>query len=89
MPRFFFKVADADAAQSPSLDLPNVGAARVEAVKAASRILSDYPDDFWETGGDWQMTVTDDRGLTLFTLIFYATNAPAGAACSMNRGRVS
>ena len=84
MPRFSFRVSEAKDPRPAFLDLPNLNAARVEAVKAACTLLGDSPDDFWSSGGDWQMTVTDERGLTLFTLIFYAANAPAGSAGSFN-----
>lgn len=77
MPRFFFKMVDSSIAQPLSAELPNLKAARAEAVKAACRILTEYPDDFWSNGADWQMTVTNEIGLALFTLIFYATDAPA------------
>lgn len=77
MPRFFFKVADSRIAQPLSAELPNLKAARAESVKSACRILAEYPEDFWSSGSEWQMTVTDETGLTLFTLIFYAADAPA------------
>lgn len=84
MPRYVFKVADGNGAQPPTLELPDIRSARAEAVKAACRILSDDADRFWAQGGDWQMTVANGQGLMLFTLIFYATNAPAASGPAMN-----
>jgi hypothetical protein len=77
MPRFFFRVADSRIPQPMSAELPNLRAVRLESVKSACRILAKYPEDFWSSGSEWQMTVTDEAGLTLFTLIFYAAEAPA------------
>ena len=34
------------------------------------------PDRFWSTG-EWNCTVRDENGLTLFVLHFFATGAPA------------
>lgn len=84
MPRFSFRVPEARVPEPAFLDLPSLEAARVEAVKAACTLLANSPDEFWSSGGDWQMTVTDERGLTLFTLIVYAANAPAGSPGSFN-----
>jgi hypothetical protein len=78
MPRFLFNVTDDGVLSPQCLDLPDLKAARCEAVKAACTTLMQCSEGFWENGGDWQMTVTDERGLTLFTLIFYAADAPAG-----------
>ena len=35
-------------------------------------------DEFWERR-DWQMTVSDESGLQLFSLTFFATDAAAVA----------
>lgn len=84
MPRYVFDIAPGGGAEAPSLELPDIGSARAEAVKIACKRLSDDPREFWALGGDWQMTVADEHGLRLFSLIFYATNAPAAAGASMN-----
>ena len=84
MPRYVLKVADGNSAQPPTLELPDIRSARAEAVRAACRILSNDADGFWAEGGDWQMTVANEQGLTLFTLMFYATNAPVASGTAMN-----
>jgi hypothetical protein len=84
MPRYVFEVAGRNGAQPPALELPNIQSARGEAVRAACKLLSAEADGFWTQGGDWQMTVSNEHGLTLFTLIFYATNAPVASATGMN-----
>ena len=79
MPIYHFNVRDGSNIPDPDgTELPNVQAARVEAVKLAGRLLLDEPDTFWE-GSDWHVEVTNDRGLILFRLDFMATEAAAAA----------
>ncbi|MGI8706496.1 MAG: DUF6894 family protein [Sphingomicrobium sp.] len=58
------------------VDLPDLATAKCEAVRYAGRLLCDQASEFWDRG-DFLMTVTDDQGLTLFTLQFNAFEAPA------------
>ena len=58
------------------MELPNLATAKCEAVRYAGRLLCDGAREFWDTG-DFMMTVTDEKGLTLFTLQFSAVEAPA------------
>jgi len=77
MPRYHFNVRDGQ--NYPDLqgsELADISAARIEAVKFAGQLLSDGAERFW-SGDEWVMTVTNDRGLTLFTLTFLATLSPA------------
>ena len=53
-----------------------VDAARIEAVRRIGRLLAEEAARFW-TGDDWTMEVTDSTGLTMFSLRFMATDAPA------------
>ena len=78
MPRFVFNVMGDVQPNAMAVDLPNMNAAREEALKTACGILAERTSDFWENGGEWQMTVADERGMTLFLLTLYATDAPAG-----------
>jgi len=48
----------------------------MEALRFASGLLADAKPNFW-TGEEWTMRVTDDADLTLFTLMFVATNSAA------------
>ena len=50
--------------------------ARVEAVQRIGRLLAEQAARFW-TGDEWSMEVTDQTGLTLFTLVLIASNSPA------------
>jgi hypothetical protein len=79
MPIYHFNVRDGSDIPDPDgTELPNIPAARVEAVKLAGRLLLDEPNTFWE-GSDWHVEVTNDRGLILFRLDFMATEAAAAA----------
>jgi len=77
MPEFFFHIQDGTS--TPDLDgveLKDISDAKCEAVKMAGRIICDASKEFWDRA-EWQMTVTDDSGLTLFILDFVGTEAPA------------
>jgi hypothetical protein len=58
------------------LDLRSIREARREAARIACEAITNSPDVLWQTG-EWQLTVTDDRGLNLFSLLILATDAPA------------
>jgi hypothetical protein len=58
------------------MECPTLGHARIEAVRRVGRLLEEEAARFW-TGDDWTMDVTDATGLTMFSLRFMATNAPA------------
>lgn len=77
MPRYHFNIHDGeDLPDLEGVELPDLVAARVEAVRISGECLRDHAVKFWD-GHEWQMEVTNDRGLTLFTLTFYATDAPS------------
>ena len=77
MPRYHFNVADGrDYPDLQGTELPDLAAARREALRFTSALLGEVESRFWD-GHDWQMTVTDPGGITLFTLAFVATDAPA------------
>ncbi len=72
MPRYYFHVTDG---RVPTIDddgtvLPNVGAARREAIKAAGGMLASGEADGMLRGMPWHMTVADDSGKTVFSLSF-------------------
>lgn len=82
MPRYFFHVCDGGSYEDlQGTELPNLEAARKEAVRFSGALLIDHSTEFWNTG-QWQMRVTDDANLTLFQLTFYATDAPAAGGFS-------
>ncbi len=77
MPRFHFNVLDGS--DNPDLDgaeLEDIPAARRYAVRYFGELLLGDPSTFW-SGEEWKMDVTDDTGLTLFSLHLIAIDAPA------------
>ncbi|HVF92884.1 MAG TPA: hypothetical protein VM900_01065 [Sphingomonas sp.] len=80
MPRYYFHVDDgAGHTDDDGHELPDIATAKCEAVKYAGDLICEAHATFWDRG-DWQMTVSDDDGLTLFTLIFAGYDAPATVA---------
>ncbi len=77
MPRFHFNVYDG--VSSPDKDgteLPDWDAARVQAIAYAGEILKDTSQRL-AVGEQWNMEVTDERGLVLFRLDFSVMEAPS------------
>ncbi len=56
-------------------ELPDLQAAREEAVALAGALLKEASEKFW-SGEQWHMDVTDGNGLVLFRLDFSATQHP-------------
>lgn len=79
MARYFFHVHDGkDFEDLQGTELPDIRAARREAVRFACALLADDAGEFWDHG-EWKLRVTDDRQLTLFELLFISIEAPATA----------
>ena len=78
MPRYFFNVHDGQpplAQDPPDRDgtlLPDLEAARSQAVTLAGEMLKDLDGRFW-SGTDWRLRVTDEQGATVCTLRFSGT----------------
>lgn len=80
MPRFFFHVDNGEfVPDHVGTDLPDVNAARMEAVRAAGEMINDAKESFWEHLTPWLMHVTDVDKRLQFTLEFVA-KVPSGAA---------
>lgn len=78
MPRYFFHIDDGVSIPDPiGTELPDLTAARFEAVRASGAILEDLDGDFWKSGSPWVMAVTDESGHLLFSLHFSAA-IPSG-----------
>ena len=76
--RFYFNIAGAVAdPDDEGLDLPNVAAARIEAVRFAAEYLRDRPEVAW-LGDEFRVEVTREDRLILFTFIAIGVDAPAG-----------
>jgi len=78
VPRFFFHIEGGSALEDDAegFDLMNIAEAKCEAVRFAGRLICDAASTFWDVG-DFHMTVSDERGLTLFELRFVGTEAPS------------
>ena len=77
MTRYFFNVEDSvGSPDDEGTELEGLATAKCEAVKLAGRVIIDAARSFWEKG-DWKMTVTDESGLLLFSLLFVGVEAAA------------
>lgn len=80
MASFHFQVrTDTHVYLSEAADLPGQNEARIEAARRIGLLLTEHAKQIW-ADEDWQMDVTDNTGLILFTLHISAMNAPAGTA---------
>lgn len=74
--RYFFNIRNGGTAPLPQcFDLSSIQEVRREVVKLACAAIGDDPDEFWHTR-EWQLTVTNESGLNLLTLLVLATDAP-------------
>jgi len=77
MPRYHFNIDDGKSSpDSEGRELENLQVAKCEAIKLAGREICEVAGEFWDRS-EWSMAVTNDQGLTLFTLLIVATEAPA------------
>ncbi|MGK6325344.1 DUF6894 family protein [Sphingomonas sp. DT-51] len=76
MPRFRFTIRD-DKGEigNKVVDLPNLSAAKTQAVEEASRALAIVDGSFW-ADGHLQIDVTDESGLILATLMTSGFESP-------------
>jgi hypothetical protein len=79
VPRFYFHTEDGQLLRDRvGVDLPNLDAARNEAVRAFCEILKERSCEFW-ADGVFRMVVVDGDALTLFVIEVTATAAPVVA----------
>jgi len=77
MPGFIFSLADAhDGWDGETVQLPDVQAAKCVAIKLIADTLCNHPQAFWDAESH-QVTVSDERRLTLFIIDISATTSPA------------
>ena len=79
MPRYFFHTnhpAERTVQDNVAMDFDSVHAAKCEAVVYAGQLLCDAGEHFWD-GADFELTVTDGRGLILFSMRIVGIEAPA------------
>lgn len=77
MPRFNFEVrTPTHVMLTEGADLPDTTAARVEAARRVGQLLHEHANQLW-TDENWQMDVTDGRGLILYVLNISAMRSAA------------
>ena len=78
MPRYFFHIEGCPR-DDEGVEVETLAQAKCEAVDMAGRLICEESNTFWEKR-EWAMTVANERGLTLFSLTFFATEAAALAS---------
>ena len=79
MRRFFFHTnnpAELAMQDDEGLEFSSVHDAKCAAVKYAGQVLSDVAEHFWDEA-DFELTVTDENGLILFSMRVVGTEIPA------------
>jgi hypothetical protein len=75
MARYHFHIRDRQSLpDTVGIEMADLVAARVEAVRLSGEMLKWHAETFWNDG-EWSLEVTDHTGLTLFTLYFLAVEA--------------
>ena len=76
MPLYYFHVSDGSSTpDTEGTELKDIAAAKCEAVKLAGRLICDAAATFWDQD-DWSLSVSDQSGMTLFSLYFVGVEAP-------------
>ena len=77
MPHYFFHRTDGGFdPDREGTELPDLTAARLEAVRYAAGTVRDHPQYVWD-GKDFRIEVSDDSGMLLCTVIIMGIDAPA------------
>ncbi len=77
MPVYHFDVHDGVCLPEPTAHLLlDLATAKREAIGLSGHMIRELGDEFWK-GNEWRLEVTDEHGLVLFALTFFATLAPA------------
>ena len=74
MPHYYFHVEDHQHyIDEHGMELADLTAARIEAVRVSSDMLRDHAAEFWRLG-EWRVVVTDSEDKILFALSFQAVD---------------
>ena len=79
MARFYFHTnhpAELIIQDDEGVDFPTVHDAKCAAVKYAGQLLADVAEHFWDEA-NFDLTVTDENGLILFSMRVLGIEAPA------------
>lgn len=80
MSRYFFHLDDGELISDPEgVELASLANAKKEAVRFGGELLSLHSASFLKTG-DWVVRVTDERGVTVFTMELVVTSQSLYAA---------
>lgn len=80
MPRYFFDRRDGGFdPDDDGTELPDLDAARIEAVNFAAGTIRDRPDYVWD-GKEFRVEVSNEEKTLLYTVIVLGIDAPAGKA---------
>lgn len=76
MNRYFFNTQDGEAVLDvDGVELPDIAHAQIEAVKLMGELLREHAEEFWRTR-NFAVTVADEEGATLFTVMTAAARVP-------------
>ena len=79
MPRFFIHSnhpSERNVQDDEGIEFESIHDAKCQAVAYAGHLLADSAEQFWDTA-DFELLVTDENGLILFTMRVVGTEAPA------------
>ena len=77
MPRFHIELrSTSHVATTLKIDRSDLDAVRVEVARFVGELLKDHAAQIWKDE-DWQVEATDERGLILFTMNVFASDAAA------------
>lgn len=80
MPRYFFDRRDGGFdPDDDGTELPDLDAARIEAVNFAAGTIRDRPDYVWD-GKEFRVEVSNEEKTLLYTVIVLGIDAPAAKA---------
>ena len=77
MPRYFFHRADGVFdPDEEGTELPDLAAARIEAIRFAAASIKDQPEEVWK-GHNFRIEVSDEEGMLLCTVVILGLDASA------------
>jgi hypothetical protein len=77
MPTYNFKLNDlANNSNRTGVELKDLAEAKCEAMKFAASVVCNSAVEFWDAR-EWTLTVTDDAGLALFSLLLLGSEGPS------------
>jgi len=87
MPRYFFDTQDGEAvADAEGVELPDLAAAQIEAVRLAGELLREHAEQFWLTR-IFSVSVTDAQGAAQFVITIAGARTPSRGHVATQTGR--